>query len=100
MTKSLVTTMVVFVAFLPLMPCPRAFAGPIAASYAVAAGTGLELQTYSAVNGDIYSGGTTTLDFGYGIQVPSFAGNIKSVGNVSVGLLRRSPPVTSTQTGR
>jgi len=87
MTKSLVTTTIVFAALLPFLPSPSAFAGPIAASYAVSAATGLELQSYSAVNGDIYSGGAATLDFGYGIQVPSFTGNVKSIGNLSIGLL-------------
>ena len=87
MTKSHLATTAIVAAFLSLLPSPAAFAGPIAASYAVSAGTGLELQSYSAVNGDIYSGGAATLDFGYGIQVPSFKGNVKSVGNVSVGSL-------------
>lgn len=87
MAKFLVAITVVLAALLPLLPSPPAFASTIAASYAVSAGTGLELQSYSAVNGDIYSGGAATLDFGYGIQVPSFTGNISSVGNLSVGLL-------------
>ena len=57
------------------------------AAYAIVGENGVSMNTYSTCLGDIYSGGDLSLQFGYGIQNSPNAGNMMSLGNVSVGLL-------------
>ncbi len=58
------------------------------ANYAIVGESGVSLNSYSTVLGDVYSGGDLNLQFGYGIQEPSQnAGNMISMGSVNVGLL-------------
>ena len=67
-----------------------ALAAPIStnpADYAIVGESGVSLNSYSTVLGDIYCGGNLDLQFGYGIQNSQNAGNMFSTGNVNVGLL-------------
>ncbi len=58
------------------------------ANYAIVGESGVTLNSYSTVLGDVYSAGNLNLQFGYGIQEPSQnAGNMISTGSVNVGLL-------------
>ncbi len=50
-------------------------------SYAIMGGSTVLLDTYSTVNGDVYSAGNTTVKFGYGIQRSGTSGNFYSGGN-------------------
>jgi autotransporter-associated beta strand protein len=44
-------------------------------NYAIMGGSTIQFTSYSTVLGDVYSVGTTTLDFGYGIQRPNTMGS-------------------------
>lgn len=60
-----------------------------ALDYAVFGTDNVTMRSYSTVQGDIYSGGDATLEFGYGIQRSSNAGDVYAFEDVTVKSLSR-----------
>ncbi|MFN3168248.1 MAG: hypothetical protein ACE37H_14395 [Phycisphaeraceae bacterium] len=75
------------VAALALSAC-RAGATPTSAlDVAIYSPAPVTLETYSAVNGDVYSGDDLTLEFGYGIQRPGLTlGDAYTAGDFNMGI--------------
>ena len=68
------------------MPAVAAAISTNPADYAIVGENGVSMNSYCTCLGDIYSRGDLNLQFGYGIQSGSNAGNMISTGNVNVGL--------------